>query len=199
MLPVGETLLDRILNELAAVLRSPAATVADKRSALWVLRDNGGPIVTRAFADGAADPTPEVRLTAVAGLFAFKDNSRIEEAVQALLQTPPDVSRETLHNVAAAIGLFVDDPKMISWLLRMQGSEDRVIRRSAAAALGRTRSRLAVPALARALDDSDSATRLEAVRGLSIILQDSLRPDQREFLADEKRYLEHYRAVAQEK
>jgi len=193
--PQGETTLDRILYETAAVLQAPAASVSDKRSAIRILHRNNGQIAAKAITDATRDPNPEVRLSAIAGLLFIKDNSQIEAAVQALLQPPPGVSMEVVHNIAYAIGAAVDDPKTIPLLLKLQSSADPVTRSSATEALGQTRSPVVIPALARALDDPDANTRLSAVRWLSILTNDELRPSQPEFMASEERYLTHFRAL----
>jgi len=195
VLPQGETTMDRILHEMAAVLQAPTASVSDKRNAIWILFRSNGPIAAKAIADATRDPNPEVRLSAVSGLLLMKDNSQIEAGVQALLQPPPGVSMEVVHSIAYAIGASVDDPKTIPLLLKVQSSADPIMRRTATNALGRTRDPAVIPALARALDDPDSDTRHTAVRWLSIMTNDDLRPNQEEFRASEERYLNHFRAL----
>ena len=193
--PRGEDLVDRILSEVAAVLQSPEATVEEKRGALLVLRFNAGPIAIQALADAVLDPIPEVRLAAIAGSLQLKQSSAVEPALKALLQPPPDVSTEALYNVAFAVGAFVDDPNTIPSLLKLQNSEDVIMRRAATHALAMTKSPAVIPALKRALDDADSDTRWEAVYGLSILTNDEVRPSQPEFRADEERYLAHFRTL----
>ena len=195
----GETVRDRLVFQLAAVLDSPVAPTELKLEAVYALHSVLDEAATRALNAAAAAPDQRVRLAAVAALLLRGDTTQFSAAVENLLRPEPGASQESIHNLAYAIGAGIKDPRLIPDLMKLQVSADPITRRASVNALNRTGSPDSEPGLVRALDDSDFENRFLAVFGLSLLAKDSdWSPDQETYRDREREYLDHWKHWASE-
>jgi hypothetical protein len=193
----GETALDPVVFQVAAVLGSADAPKDQKRKALDALRSTINPVSTQTLRAATRDHDPDVRLGAMAVLLLQNDTSQISAIIDVLLGSEPGASRESIHNVAYGLALGKKDPKLIPDFLKLQGSPDPIIRRAAASALMNTGSREAIDGLVRALDDDNSEVRYFGVVGLAKITdQPDWKPDQPSFRSHEETYTDYWRRWA---
>jgi HEAT repeat protein len=130
------------------------------------------------------------------------DISVLPMASEELMSSHPTTPDETRTVLSSAVGYGAGDPKAIPILGRMLGAADVHARMGAATALGHIGSAEAKNALVSALYDSDSEVRYDAVIGLANIAgpkEGVWCPSREQYLADESRYLTHWREWAKRK
>jgi hypothetical protein len=186
--------LDRVAAAVAAVLRSLEMSRDQKREAMFVLSDTGGPVSVSALRSSLEEQDQTLRLSAAAALLMLGDVSALPVAEEVLLHPDKNLSPELLHNLRAGIRLGVRDVATVPTLARLLSAVDREARRAAVEALRNTKAPAAIAALAEALEDDNADVRYVATIGLAEITgQDEWRPGPDEFAQDDARYLSHWR------
>jgi HEAT repeat protein len=190
----GATALDRVINQLAAVVHSGAGNAQDRIEAINALGTVENLNVTSTLRDVLSDRARSVQLQAATVLLEHNDISALPLAEATLSRPRSDVSPYLVHNLLYAISGGVRDEKAIPGLSRLVKSRDVETRRSAASALRNTGSRLAIDPLIAALGDEDFEVRYYSAIGLAEITgQNEWRPLMEEFKKNEQKYLAHWR------
>lgn len=188
-----------VVQELARVISSPNAEEMNKLEVMYRLESVPLPAVTDIFQRQLSAIDPVLRATAVSALLQRNSLQALAVARELVMNPPPNVPDYLIGNIASAIGRGVKDEKAIPILADLIRAPDARTRRSVAYALRNTASRQAIPALVAALNDSDREVRYYAVIGLGEITnQPDWRPLMEDFLANEKKYLQYWRAWATE-
>lgn len=191
--PQGDTPLDRVQAMLGAVLASEGVSFQVRRDAIVALgtakTKSGALILERALND--ADR--RIRLSAAVALLQQNDINALPTATKTLLDASATVDELTVHNLASAIYLGIQDARAIPALSELAQSKYVEARRAAVFAMRNTQSPSALPFLTRALNDSDFDTRYYAAIGLAEINNEpGWRPSEDEFRADESRFVQHW-------
>ena len=194
----GATPIDLVVSAITSTISSPATTLAQKRSALFVLSHSRSASSTQTlrWALGFADDT--LRLTAAFALLQRNDLSGLPLAKEALLRRASAISADVLHNLAVGIKEGVRDPEAVADLTELLRSGSVETRRAAASALMDIRSQDAIAPLLAALGDPDREVRYYSVVGLAETTgQLQWRPNMDTFARDEGRYLNYWRQWGQ--
>lgn len=190
----AEQPVDRVVEVVAAVLRSRATSTEQKREAITVLRGVNSPISISGLKSALQESDRGIQLNAAAALLASGDVSALPIAEAALLRPEPGLPPEILLNLRGGISRGLRAEAAVPALARLLRANDSETRRAAASALGHTKSSSAVGPLARALEDADFEVRLYAVQGLAEVTgQKELTPSWDAFRSDEDRYVKHWK------
>jgi HEAT repeat protein len=200
--PGGEaqegTTIERIINQLRAVLQSETSSVQLKSQAIFALSRTKSPAAVPVLSGATQLRDVTLRLTAAAALLKRDDLSTIELATDALLQPDRALPPDLLHNLSYAISEGIRDERAIPSLTRLLHTPSVEIRRAAASALMHTGSNSAIDPLLSALDDLDPMVRYYSVVGLAEITgQTDWRPNIDDFTSDPNRYLKHWHEWSQ--
>jgi hypothetical protein len=189
----GETVIDAVVNQVAGVLLSSAASATERMESVYVLSRTKSTAALEPLRASLATEDRALRLSVASALLARNDTSGLAIAVEVLLAPRPLVPDYILHNLNYAISEGVQDEEAIPALTRLLGAADPRARRAATAALRRTGSHAAVTPLLSALRDSDLEVRYYAVVGLAEITgQLDWRPNMDAFVSDQSRYLSYW-------
>jgi HEAT repeat protein len=127
-------------------------------------------------------------------LLRHNDTSALDEAVDTLLNPPPDVPKNLVDGLGYSIRAGIKDPQAVPALMRLLGSPEAEKRRIATIALGQTHSRAAAASLTKALNDPDQEVRYNAVTGLAQVTGETDgMPSLEFFKQNEQHYLAHWR------
>jgi hypothetical protein len=186
--------IERVIDQLGAVLLSPKASVDQKQEATFALSRTQDPAAIRALTQASDQKDMRLRASAAAALLEHNDISTLQFAEDNLLQPAPTLSPELLHNLCYAISDGVKDGRAVPSLTRLLRASNVEARRAAASALMHTGSKSSIDALLSALSDSDTEVRYYSVVGLAEITgQADWRPNMEDFASDPKKYLDHWR------
>jgi hypothetical protein len=160
--------VNQVMQVLADVIASPDASDQDKESILMrsyaIPRDFAPFMVSlRSGLRQTSDPVLQARITSA--LLQRGDLSQLGSARRTLSRT--DVTEEQRDLLLHAISKGVRDTRAAPELQLLLASDDVQLRRAGAEALWHSAARSSVPALIKALDDSDQDIRYFAVRGLA--------------------------------
>jgi hypothetical protein len=191
----GSRLIDRVTQQLAAVIGSTACTTDEKIQAMFSLQRVRSPLLTSVLKQAAAPTSEEiVRLTAVAALLERNEVDALAIAEPVLLQPSAKLPPYLSQNLASAIARGIRDEKAVPSLAHLLHAPAAETRRAAASAMRDIGSRASLRPLSTALDDSDVEVRYYAVIGLAeITRQGDWRPLLPEFQSNEQKYLDHWR------
>jgi len=190
----GNSVLDRVVGQVAGVLQSPRSPIEQKREAVYVLSRTESPAATIALRPGLREEDIIIQLGAAAALLEHNDISGLQIAEQALLNPNKGIPAYLLHNLSYAISEGLQDERAIPALTRLLQAHNIETRRAAASALRHTASHSAIPPLIAALQDSDFEVRYYSVIGLAEITgQNEWRPNMDDFRSKELRYLNYWR------
>jgi HEAT repeat protein len=121
----------------------------------------------------------------------------LDVAEDTLLHPAPNTEEYLLSNLSAAL-MDIKDTRAIPTLERLLSSSNSRTRLGVIIALRQMHSSEGIVSLVAALEDIDRDVRYEAVMGLAELTgQNSWRPAISVFQDDEQRYLDHWKAWAQ--
>jgi hypothetical protein len=195
----AERPLDRVLEAVAALLRSPNAPSASKREAIDTVWGVKSAVVTEGLRSVLHEEvrTAELRtvqLSAAAALLAVGDVSALPIAEAELLMPDASLPPETLPNLRGGLSHGIFGEAAIPVLARVLSSGDVETRRAASSALRRSGLRSALRPLASSLDDGDIEVSHNAVLGLAeITRQPEWGPSRPAFLQEREKYLAHWK------
>lgn len=193
----GTTVLDRVIDQVAAVVRSTATHPEDRVEAINVLSTIESATVVSILQHALQDQDTSVQLGAAAALLERNDISALPVVEATLLSPAANLPQYLRHNLLYGISEGVKDEKAIPMLSRLMSLSDVETRRSAASALRHTLSRQAIAPLLDALSDPDFEVRYYAATGLAEITgQSDWRPLMEDFKANEQKYLTHWKNLA---
>ena len=201
--PEGNSVIGDVIAQMAAALQSTSKTTDEKVQIIEAFRSNGQDAATSALQAAARDGDPAVKYKAIGLLLARNDISHLAVAEEVLLG--PDVGlarnnlrlQESIQSMAYGIGAGVKDVRAIPTLLKLQASDDPVLRLSCARALMNTGSPDAVRGLMSGLDDADVEVRYWSAEGLAkITKQPDRRPDLDVVRSGDESYLGYWREWA---
>jgi PBS lyase HEAT-like repeat len=195
----GGTPIERVIDELGAVLESTKTPTEEKREAIFTLNSSKNPAAIRALRQFAEVKDVILRLSVAAALLEHNDISTLQFAEEALLKPDPALPPQLylLHNLSYAISEGVKDERAVPSLTKLLHVRSVETRRAAASALMHTGATSAIDPLLTATDDSDSTVQYYAVVGLAEITgQTDWRPNGFAFTSDPQKYLAHWREFA---
>lgn len=164
--------LERVTTELSYVINSPSSTVRERALTLLVLGTLRVDRATLTLRNGAQRLGHPLNIYAAALLIDRNDISHLKLVADYLRTSSmlkiEDGAFSISVNPARALE-SLSDSQAIPVLEQLSQAADSITRQYAVRALGNTRSKAAIPALARALEDSDQEVRWVTVIGLSKI------------------------------
>jgi len=190
------TVIERLVDQLGAVLESTKSPVEERREAVFTLDSSKSPAAIRALSRAAEVKDVTLRLSVAAALLEHNDISTLQFAEDALLKPDPTLPPHLhlLHNLSYAILEGVKDERAVPSLAKLLHAANVETRRAAASALMHTGSNSSLDPLLSALNDSDPEVRYFSVVGLAEITgQADWRPNMEDFASDPKKYLDHWR------
>jgi hypothetical protein len=192
--------LERVTARIGRVLRSSEASSHQKREAIWALSTVKTESATLILRSALTQKDPAVRLGAAGALLERNDLSGIALAQDALLRGTANVSTEVLHNLRYAISEGVRSKEAAPVLGKLLRSQDVETRRAAASALWHSGTPASISFLVEALEDPDIEVRYYGVIGLAETMgQPDWRPNMDEFVSNQARYLNYWRAWGKER
>ena len=193
--PVHEgTVIERVIEELAAVVESAKAPLENRREAVFALDSSGNPEAIQALMRVAEVKDVSLRLSVAAALLEHNDISALPFAEDMLLKPSPSIPPYLLHNLSYAIHEGVKDDRAVPALARLLRAGSAETRRAAASALKNVGTTSCIEPLLSALVDSDSEVRFESVVGLAEITgQPDWRPNAEDFASDQNKYVDYWR------
>lgn len=146
------------------------------------------------------DRDESVRLAATVALLYNDDVTVLPVAEGLLLDSSSPISPDARQRLGAAIENGIKDPAAVPALRRLLQRGDAATRRAASAALSRTGSAAALPALVRGLGDDDPEVRINSVRGLARVSGQAERlPSWDAFKDDEASHVNFWKAWARDR
>jgi hypothetical protein len=192
------TAIERVIDQLGAVLGSASTPTEERRGAIFALNDSKNPSAIRVLKRFADIDDVTLRLSVAAALLGHNDLYTLKFAVDTLLNPNPAFPPDLLHNLSYGILIGVKDDRAVSELTRLLRAGSAEARRAAASALMRTGSSLSIDALLSAISDSDRDVRYYSVVALAEITgQTDWRPNIEDFMADQDKYVKHWREWSQ--
>lgn len=189
--------LERVLAEVAHVLNSPQASPDERVRAVSILEGVESPAAEAALKRAAQSLDGPLQLHIAAALLRRNDITTLGLAEKALTEPPQNVEAGLRSKLAYAIRDGVTDPRAVPALARLLGSNEVIVRRSAAAALRHVGDETVIEPLSKALQDGDREVRYQAVLGLAAVTgQSEWGPSLDLFGKDEQRYLAYWREWA---
>jgi hypothetical protein len=190
----GGTPIERVIDQLGAVLESTQTPVQERREAVFALSSTTSPAAIHALRRAAEVKDLTLRLSVAAALLEHNDISTLQLAEDTLLKPDPTLSPDLLHNLSSAIFVGVKDERAVPSLTRLLHASSIETRRAAASALMHTGSSPCIDPLLSALNDPDLDVRYYSVVGLAEITgQTDWRPNMDDFVSDQQRYLNHWK------
>jgi len=195
----SERPLDKVLEVIASVLRSPDASEAQKREAIDTLWGVNNALATSGLRSMLQQGARTVQLHAIqlhaaAALLAVGDISALPIAEEELLRPDASLPPEALPNLRGGLSRGIMADEAIPALARLLRQGDTETKRAAALALRRTHSPAALRPLADALNDADVEVTHNALMGFAETTgQPEWGPSMPTFLADRERYLAHWK------
>jgi len=196
----GETAIERVINELGAVLESTRTSPEEKREAIFTLNSSKNPAAIRVLRHIADVKDIILRLSVAAALLEHNDISTLQFAEEALLKQDPALPPHLylLHNLSYAISEGVKDERAVPSLTKLLHVSSVETRRAAASALMHVGSTSCIDPLLSAIGDADFQVRYFSVTGLAEITgQMDWRPNMDDFKSDQGKYLRHWRDWSQ--
>jgi hypothetical protein len=161
--------LTSVTAELREVLITSSVPLASKRSAIEALETLRTKAATDALIAGTRSADQSAGIYSLAALLQRDDIDFLPEAEKIIINSGSGVPASFVDDLAWAIREGASDPRAIPVLINLLSSPNSTVRIAAVSALRRTRSPIALPALARALYDSDPAVRFQSMGGLADI------------------------------
>jgi len=193
----GTTVTDRVINQLAAVVRSTTTRPEDRVEAINALSTIESATVVSILKRALREQDASVQLAAAAILLERNDISALPLVEAKLVSPVANLPPYLRHNLLFGISEGVKDEKAIPMLSQLMQLSDVEARRSAASALRHTQSREAIVPLLSALSDRDFEVRYYAAIGLAETTgQSDWRPLMEDFKANEQKYLIHWKNLA---
>jgi len=192
--------IERVIDQLRAVLESSEASVEQKREAIFALTRTKSPAAVGALKRIRDVKDVTLRLSVAAALLEHDDISTLQFAEDSLLRPdsklPPQL--HLLHNLSYAISEGLKDERAVPSLTRLLHASTAETRRAAASALMHIGSNSSIDPLLSALGDPDFEVRYYSVTGLAEITgQTDWRPNMEDFRSDQSKYLNHWRDWSQ--
>ena len=188
------TAIERVIDQLGAVLESTKTPVEERREAVFALSRTTSPAAIRALRRVPEVKNVTLRLSVAAALLEHNDISTLQVAEDTLLKPDPTLSPDLLHNLTYAISVGVKDEQAVPSLTRLLHASTIETRRAAGSALMHVGSSSCIDPLLSVLSDSDLEVRYYSVVGLAEITgQTDWRPNMDDFASDQQRYLNHWR------
>jgi hypothetical protein len=194
------TAIDRVIDELGAVVSSQRASDEQKREAVFELSSSKRSAAVNALKPAAEAKDPILRLTVSAALLGHNDISTLPFAENALLRPDPRLPPQLylLHNLSSAISAGVTDEHAVPAMARLLRATSTETRRAAASALLHIGSTSCIDPLLLAIDDADAMVQYYGVVALAEITgQTDWRPNMDDFKSDPDKYLKHWHEWAQ--
>jgi len=190
----GGTPIERVINQLGAVLESTQTPVQERREAVFALSSTTSPAAIHALGRAAEVKDVTLRLSVAAALLEHNDISTLQFAEDTLLKPDPALSADILHNLSYGIFVGVKDERAVPSLTRLLRAGSFETRRAAASALMHISSNSCIDPLLFATADSDLEVRYYSVVALAEITgQTDWRPNMDDFVSDQQRYLNHWK------
>jgi len=190
----GGTAIERVIDQLGAVLESTQTPVQERREAVFALSSTKSPAAIHALRRATEVKDIALRLSVAAALLEHNDLSTLKFAEDTLLKPDPTLSPDILHNLSYGIFVGVKDEQAVPSLARLLHASSIETRRAAASALMHTGSSPCIDPLLSTLNDPDLEVRYYSVVGLAEITgQTDWRPNMDDFVSDQQRYLNHWK------
>lgn len=195
--------VDRVVGELACVIKSPTSAVFDRISALGALATVPAPSATEVLQRAARELSPPLNLLAAIDLVQRNNISALPLVEEGARTSPmlaiSDKGNTMQYHWGRALA-GIKDPAAIPALARMLTVDDSEIRQGAVEGLRNTDSEAALEPLSQALYDSNIWVRWKAVMGLAAIThQKEWYPFWDQFKENEQLYLDYWKAWAIQK
>lgn len=188
------TAIERVIGQLSAVLESAKAPFQDRQEAVFTLRSSTNPAAVQALRRVVTVQDVTLRLSVAAALLEHNDISTLPFSEDSLLNPDPRVPVYLLRNLSYAISEGIKDERAVPALTRLLHAADAETRRAAASALMHIGSSSCIDPLLSAIGDSDRDVQYYSVVGLAEITgQTEWRPNMDDFMADQKKYINHWR------
>jgi len=186
--------IERVVDQLEAVLVSATTPLEQKQEAVFALSRTKAVAGTRALRKNAEQKDFTLRLSIAGALLERNDISALPFAEAILLDQHPSAPPYLLHNLTYGISEGVKNEEAVPSLIRLLHAPSTETRRAAASALMHISSNSAIAPLMAALSDSDLQVRYYSAVGLAEITgQMDWRPNMDDFISDQQRYLNHWR------
>ena len=186
--------LDKVTGELGHVLATRSSSVDQRIDAIDALDTILTPNSTLELERATHTQNLTLKLSASAALLRRNEISVLSAVANIIMHESGTVSESILWKITFAIENGVKDPRAIPTLTVLLDAKNIRTRRAAAGGLRHTGSVVAIPALKKALDDSDQEVRYSAVIGLAeITRQYDWAPSIDLYKSEESRYLTHWR------
>lgn len=187
-------------SQVEKILANPKSSEMEKTHALWDLWSLQDDASTPIFQDVVKSQPAPLNVLAAAFLVNRNDLTGLPLLEAHLMKSWKLVWESGDMNLGRVLE-FVENPEAIPVLSRLMKAPDKGVRRSAARALGNTKSKRAIEALIGGLDDEDSDVRWACVSGLAEIVgygkgERGWGPAHDAFKNDEQLYLDHWREWA---